>query len=347
MAKVNVDLFASSVGRLGLSNPVDLTREVPSDAGTVVVVRTLGENPRYPDLELADGTNARIRTGQVIAGVLGSRQALRGFVGYAPYKIAPGDRLNLLNLGGVVGRFIDGHKDLGEAIPVEVLGAVARGRRALNLRDAALEEVPLLGASKPIVLVLGSCMNVGKTAAATEIVRLFTQAGQKVGAAKVSGIACLRDLRKFEAAGAVKVYSFLDCGVPSTIDAEDVGQVARTILGHLNREAIDAIVLELGDGILGHYRVDGVLTDRTVMDAVKAVVFCASDLVSAWGGRQLLDERGIAIDVVSGPATDNVAGTIYIENSLNLPAANAFTDGAKLLKLLQAKLQGQAAGAKP
>ncbi len=338
-AKVQVDKFASSTIRLGLSNPVEMTKDCVPDAGTVVIVRALGENPSYPDLELADGSYGRIRTGDVIAGVLGSRQALRGFVGYAPYKVAAGDRLNLLNLGGVVGRCIDGHKDLGEAIGVEVLGCAAKGKRVLNIRDAALEEIPLLGPSKPIVLVLGSCMNVGKTAACTEIIRLFTKAGYRVGAAKVSGIACLRDTRKFEAAGAVKVYSFLDGGVPSTVDADDVGQIARTILGHLNREKIDLIVLELGDGILGHYRVDGVFSDGTVMEAVKAVVFCAGDLVSAWGGQQLLSKRGIGIDVVAGPTTDNVAGTIYIENTLGLAAANAFADGPKLVDLLQAKLQ--------
>jgi len=180
----------------------------------------------------------------------------------------------------------------------------------------------------------------------SELVARFSKAGFKVGAAKLSGIACLRDTRRFLAAGAAKVYSFQDCGVPSTIDAEDVGGIARTLIGHLNREAVDVIILELGDGILGHYRVDGVLSDRSVMEAVGATVFCASDLVSAWGGRELLQQRGVVIDVVSGPATDNVAGTSYVENALGLHAANALTDGPRLMELLQNRLATAAAGAR-
>jgi hypothetical protein len=338
VSKVTVDKFASSTVRLNLANPVEITRACVSESGTVVLARALTENPNYPDLELVDGRIERIRTGDVIAGVLGSRRALRGFVGYAPYKLAAGDKLNLLNLGGVIGRCIDGHKDLGEAIQVEILGCAVRRKTVLNLRDAALTPLPLVSITKPVVMVLGSCMNVGKTAAAAEIIRRFSDAGRRVGAAKLSGIACLKDLRRFEAAGAVKVLSFLDAGVPSTVDAEDPGAIARTVLGHLEASPIDIIVLELGDGILGHYGVDRVLDDPAVMGAVTATVFCASDLVSAWGGVELLSRRSLAIDVVSGPATDNASGTTWIDGTLNVHAANALTEGPRLMEILNAKV---------
>jgi hypothetical protein len=174
-------------------------------------------------------------------------------------------------------------------------------------------------------------MNVGKTAAATEIVRLLTKAGHKVGAAKVSGVACLKDLRKFDAAGAVKTLSFLDCGVPSTVDA-DVSTIAKTLVAHL--EETDVIVMELGDGILGYYHVDSVLDDAGFMANVDAVVYCASDLVSAWGGKQILESKGIRISCICGPATDSVAGTTYLEGIIGLPAANALTESAKLMEIL-------------
>lgn len=338
MSKLTIDKFSSSTVRLGLTNPVEITRDCTSESGTVVAVRALTENPNYPDLELADGRIERIRAGDVIAGVLGSRRALRGFVGYAPYKLAAGDKLNLLNLGGVIGRCIDGHKDLGEAIQVEVLGCVVRRKTILNLDQAALTPMPLVSITKPMILVLGSCMHVGKTAAAAEIIRRFSDAGRRVGAAKLSGIACLKDLRRFEAAGAVKVLSFLDAGVPSTVDAEDPGAIARTVLGHLDAEPVDLIVVELGDGILGHYGVDRVLDDTVVTGAVSATVFCASDLVSAWGGVELLTRRGLTVDVIAGAATDNASGTTWIEGTLNVHAANALTEGPKLMELLNAKV---------
>lgn len=336
MSKVVVDKFASSTGRVGLSNPVEISRDVQAEPGTVVVARALTENPMYPDLELVDGSFSRIRPGDVIAGVLGSRQALRGFVGYAPYKAAAGDRMHLLNLGGVIGRCIDGHKDLGPAIEVEILGGAVRGRKPVTLKDHALPEIPILGTTKPIVLVLGSCMNVGKTAAASEIVQMFSRRGVKVGAAKVSGIACMKDLRKMQAAGASQTLCFLDCGIPSSVDAEDLSSVARSLAAALSANN-DVIVMELGDGILGYYHVDSVLEDQTFMQNVDAVVFCASDLVSAWGGRQILTQKGIPIHVVCGPATDNCAGTTYIENVLGVPAANALTEQAKLFELIAAR----------
>jgi hypothetical protein len=342
VGKVQVDTFASVTARLGLANPVEITKECVADPGTVVVVRALAENPMYPDLERIDGTFAPVKTGQIIAGALGSRQALRGFVGYTPYKLAAGDSLHLLNLGGVIGRCIGGHKDLGDAVPVEVLGCVVKGKRVANIRDAALPGVSVLGRTKPVILVMGSCMNVGKTAATTEIIRAFTKDGLRVGAGKVSGVACLRDTRKMELSGAVRAYSFVDCGWSSTVDAEDVGAIARSIVGQLCEENVDLIVMELGDGILGHYHVSSVLEDASIMGNVAAIVFCASDLVSAWGGKELLSRKGVEIDVVSGPATDNIAGTTYIENALGLPAANALTETGKLKEIVASKLPAMA-----
>src|SRR5207248_512507 len=103
--------------------------------------------PLYPEIELAGGERAILHKGDVIAAVLGSRQALRGFVGYAPYRIAAGDKLHILNLGGVVGRFVGGHKDLGEPVQVEVLGISKR-----NLREVALPRIDVLAEAKPIIL---------------------------------------------------------------------------------------------------------------------------------------------------------------------------------------------------
>jgi hypothetical protein len=338
VSKVAVDKFSSAVARCGLANPVELTRSFTPEPGLVVVVRALTENPMYPDVELTDGSFSRVAAGDVIAGVLGSRQALRGFVGYAPVKAAAGDRLQLLNLGGVVGRCIDGHRDLGTAVDVELLGAAVRGRKLVRLSQHALPAVPVLGETKPIILVLGSCMNVGKTAACEEIVRLFARRGARVGAAKVSGVACLKDVRRMKLAGAVEALSFVDCGVPSTVDAPDLSAIARSLVAALN-DSSDVIVMELGDGILGHYHVDSILDDRAFMSNVDAVVYCASDLVSAWGGRELLSARGVPIHVICGPATDNCAGTEWIRGSLGLEAANALTDQEKLFSILSERVK--------
>lgn len=325
--KIDVPNFASATAPLGLSGPIEVQRQASTEVGQVVVVRALTENPFYPDLELASGERVVIRKGDVIAGVLGSRQALRGFVGYAPYRVAAGDRLHLLNLGGVIGRYVSGHKDLGDPVQVEVLGVSRK-----TLREVALPAVDVLAQAKPIILVAGSCMNVGKTATTEEIIKGLSRQGLKVGAAKITGVGCLKDTIRMRNAGAARTYSFLDCGVPSTVDAVDVAGIARSIVAQLSD--VDVIVMELGDGIIGHYNVEGFFDDRPLMSHIDAVVFCASDLTAAWGGKEILAQRGVPITVVCGPATDTEAGVTYLEKAIGLPAANALTDPAKLLSIL-------------
>jgi hypothetical protein len=325
--KIEVKYFASGTTPLKLSNPVEVSRQAPVEAGQVVVVRALTENPLYPELETPDGSRVALKKGDILAGVLGSRQALRGYVGYAPYRLTAGDKLHILNLGGVIGRFVSGHKDLGEPIQVEVLGISKK-----NLREGALPKVDVLAVAKPIILVCGSCMNVGKTAVTEELIKGLSWQGLKVGGAKITGIACLKDTIRMKNAGAAKTLSFLDCGAPSTVDVDDIAGIARSIVAQM--QDVDLIVMELGDGIMGHYKVERFFDDRALMSHIDAVVFCASDLTAAWGGKEILAQRGIPVNVVCGPATDTEAGVTYLEKTLGIPAANALTDSQKLLNLL-------------
>jgi hypothetical protein len=77
----------------------------------------------------------------------------------------------------------------------------------------------------------------------------------------------------------------------------------------------DAIVFELGDGLLGTYGVESILRSPTSSRALTAVVLSANDPVAAWGGVKLLRERfGIEPAVVTGPATDNQVGVEIIRS---------------------------------
>ncbi len=107
-------------------------------------------------------------------------------------------------------------------------------------------------------------MNSGKTVAATEIVKQAHHAGLKVAGAKMSGVASLRDTLNMQDSGASWTASFLDCGLPSTVDYGDLSPVAKAILNHLNEFEPDLIVVELGDGIVGGYAVDSVLKDTEI-----------------------------------------------------------------------------------
>jgi hypothetical protein len=340
MEKLFVQKVGSVTSRLGNFSFVNVLPERRSaKTGDVVAVRALGESTSYGNLELSSGRLAKINRGDILLGALGKRRALKGFVGNVPDTIAAGDRLHLLNMGGVVGICEGHHSSFTDAIGLEVIGVACDANgTSLNIGDGALTPAESLNTSAPIVLIAGSCMNSGKTVAATEIIKQATAVGFSVAAAKISGVACLRDTLNMKDHGAVATASFLDCGLPSTVDQDDLGSVAKAMLNHLNTTSPDLIVAELGDGIVGGYSVDEVLKDKEIMAAVTALVFCASDYVGVIGGADVLRSFGIEIDVVAGSVTDSQMGEDYIRERLGLAAGSARRDGKRLFDLVSPKL---------
>ncbi len=334
------DKIGSAASLLGLPKTIAVVASKSGTrAGDVVVVRAITDSATYNQLELPSGRMAKINPGDVFVGVLGRRRALKGFVGDVPENVVSGDRLHLLNMGGVIGVCSGHHSSLSDAISVEVIGlACDEQGRVLNIADVALPLLTDLGQTAPLVLVAGTCMNSGKTYAATELIKQATRAGMKVAAAKLSGVACLRDTLNMADHGAIATASFLDCGLPSTAGAGDLAPVAKAIISKLNQCSPDLIVIELGDGILGGYSVDSVFDDEQIRNASAAIVFCASDYVGAWGGIELFKQRGIKVDVIAGSVTDSKMGEDYIESEFGVPAGNARRDGARLFELVKARL---------
>ena len=338
-----VDKIGSATSPLGLTKKVAIVERVEAArAGDVVVVRALSESVTYGNLELPSGRLAKISKGDVLLGVLGKRRALKGFVGDVPESVKAGDKLHLLNMGGVIGVCKGHHSSLSDAIAVEVLGLAGDADGAvLNIGDNALQLADELETNVPLVIVAGTCMNSGKTVAVTEIIKQATQRGFKVAGAKLSGVACLRDTLNMQDSGALWTASFLNCGLPSTVDVANLAPMAKAVLNHLSRNKPDLIVVELGDGILGGYSVDSILQDAQIRRATAAFVFCASDYVGAWGGVELLKQQGIAVDVVAGSVTDSQMGEDYIAHNFGINAGNARRDGARLFEIIKKNFQPQ------
>jgi hypothetical protein len=342
-------LEADKIG--SATSPLKLTKTVAviyennqTKAGDVVVVRALSESVTYGNLELPNGRLAKINRNDVLLGVLGKRRALKGFVGDVPDAVRTGDKLHLLNMGGVIGVCKGHHSSLSDAIEVEVLGiACDENESILSIADNALQPTNLLKESAPIVIVAGTCMNSGKTVAATEIIKQAAHAGLKVAGAKMSGVACLRDTLNMEDHGAIATASFLECGLPSTVDYGDLSPVAKAILNHLNTFEPDLIVVELGDGIVGSYAVDSVLKNAEIRSAVKSFVFCASDYVGVIGGIMVLKNLGIEIDVIAGSVTDSQMGEDFVRREFGLNAGNARRDGLRLFELVNFAKQSELA----
>lgn len=340
--QIEVDKIGSATSPLNLARTLRVIAENGTPrAGDVVVVRVLTDNATYNMLELPTGRLAKVNPGDVVAGVLGRRRALKGFVGDVPQMVKRGDELHLLNLGGVIGSCSGHHSSLNDAIKVEVIGlTTSNGESVQNISDAALPVRTELGPTAPLVVIAGACMNSGKTYAATEIIQLATRAGLRVAAAKLSGIACLRDTLNMADHGAIATASFLDCGLPSTVGVEDLAPMAKAIIARLNESAPDLIVVELGDGILGGYSVESIFADVQFREAMAALVFCASDYVGAWGGIEIFKRRGIKIDLIAGSVTDAKMGEDYIQDEFGVPAANARRNGRKLFELVKDRVSG-------
>ena len=105
------------------------------------------------------------------------------------------------------------------------------------------------------------------------------------------------------------------------------------------------MVVELGDGLMGQYGVREILSDPAIQRASGAIVLAATDPVAAWGGAMLLDELGLAADVITGPATDNEAGCRSVLQRVSRTAvANARTQSEHLAEATFAALGLKSAG---
>jgi hypothetical protein len=70
-------------------------------------------------------------------------------------------------------------------------------------------------------------------------------------------------------------------------------------------------------------------------------VFCATDPVGAWGGREFLAREGIPPDVITGPCTDTIAGVDFVRKNLGLPAVNACSHARELGRLVLKLMERQ------
>lgn len=346
MKTVLLDKIASVTRACGLKREVRVSAEIPCEEGVVIAVRVRNDKSTYSQLELPSGRMAQVKKGDVIAGALGHRHALFGYSGYLPGRLAPGDTVHLLNMGGVIGICDSVNPDLGDPFECEVLGAVLHfpylGERigiAARIGGEPFDPAaPLDAAGVPVIALVGSCMNCGKTAAACTLVRHLSHGGLTVDGLKATGVSLRRDVLAMEDAGARATAIFTDFGIVATTP-DNAPALTRTLVTRLAAGRPDVIVAELGDGLLGAYGVAAILDDPQIRAAFTAVVLAANDPVAAWGGVRMLRERfGIEPAAVTGPATDNLAGTRIVEEAVGVPAINARTDGERLAARVRERL---------
>jgi hypothetical protein len=347
MRTVVVDKIASVTQACGLSHEIRIAADIPCEEGVVLVVEILNSKSTYNTLELTSGRMAKVSRGDVVVGALGHRKALFGYSGHIPETLKPGDVIQMLNIGGVLGVCDSATPDKGKPFDCKVLGTVLTfpylgerigipakvGYKPLDY-DA---ELNMRGV--PVVALAGTCMEAGKTAAASAIIARMRHRGLIVDAFKATGVSLRRDILAFEDSGARRTMIFTDLGVVTSTEKSGPA-LTRSMLTEMASGQPDVIVFELGDGLLGTYGVQAILQDADIKAALTAVVLSANDPVAAWGGIKLLRERyGIEPSAVTGPATDNLVGVEIIRDQMHVEAFNAISNPADLGDYLIARLK--------
>jgi len=339
MKTVVVDKVGSITQALNLGRELRIeTQNIPCEEGTVLVVEILTNKSTYNTLELTSGRMAKVARGDIVVGALGHRQALFGYSGHLPESVKEGDIIQMLNIGGVLGICDSANPDKGRPFDCRVLGVVLQfpylGERIgvpAKIGYKPLDYNATVNThGVPVVALAGTCMEAGKTAAACVIVARMRHRGLNVHAFKATGVSLRRDILAMEDAGAKRSAIFTDYGVVTTT-AKTGPAITRTLLTEMSQGEPDVIVFELGDGLLGAYGVEAILSAPDIRAALTSVVLSANDPVAAWGGVKLLREKfGIEPSVVTGPSTDNAVGVNIIRDQMGVPAFNALTDGAAL-----------------
>jgi hypothetical protein len=268
-----------------------------------VLVCTVSRVGWHNELENRFGRYRRLFEGDRVAVAIGNRYATGEFEGKIPAKVRYG--LDLLNAGGVCGKMVGKNLIVSEPTRLTFLGYVMRYGEVANLRDFAKERKRVSN-NVPLILVIGSGMDAGKTTTAATLIKSLVTRGHRVCAGKLTGTARSKDIMMMKDAGARAVLDHVDAGFPSTYKCrrEQLLNIFWVIYSNLCLEDPEYIVLEIADGVF--QRETGLfLRESKLMNRVEHIFFSASDALSAYGGCFYLEELGLKITAFAGPVANS------------------------------------------
>jgi hypothetical protein len=314
--------------------PFALPRSEWRDGDYVLAEVTVGGAVPF-SIETGGGRAVEVLPGDVIVGALGRRAATLEAVG--DWRAVGEDlEMQTLTAGGLLGRCTSASLPPPRMASVRYRGHAAREGSPLAMTDF-VAATPARELQAPIVLIIGTSMDAGKTVAAKAIVRVLKQAGLTVSAAKLTGVARYRDILATSDAGADRVADFVDAGLPSTVvDAERFERALRSLLSLIAQGEPDVVVAEAGASPLEPY--NGDVAVRLLGERVRCTVLCASDPYAVVG---VMKAFGTEPDVISGRATSTAAGVDLIGKLCGIEALNLLDQSSypRLEDILRARLE--------
>ena len=340
MKKIKLTKIPSVLKNLNLKigDECSFIPEIQPKEGSVIFVEVLEHKGKFNSFENSNGRLGFLYKGDVIPAVLGQRKALKEFSGYVPTELTVGETLSYICESGVISKLEGFNKYWGTPMEVKVLGSMIVDGKPMNIKSSAhssIKSIPDL----PIVVITGSTMDVGKTTMICKIVNHFAHQGFKVIGAKLTGVAYLQDIYKILDAGAQNYLSFLDAGLPSTCGSkENALSSAYYLLNKIADEKPDIVILEMGDGLLGKYHVKDILSDAEINKNIKVHINASSDICAVSACKQIANEIGLPIDLITGLVVNNEEGINVIKTEFDLEAESNQNDIPKAISIINNKI---------
>ena len=342
--KIKFDKIPSLLKNVPLSNESQLQDSIKPVEGLVIAVQALNSEAKNNVLETTQGRLGKLVTGDIVPAVLGKRRALREYSGDIPSSLTVGDELYWLCESGLVGQIKGVNERWGAPMSVKALGALLNNGKTVNIKDFAIPWKKDVIGMAPIIAVLATCMDSGKTSLICKLADHFRHNGLKVAGAKLTGVAFMQDPFKMKDADIHTVMDFVDAGLPSTCGAtDDAIAAACGVITEINKTNPDLILAEFGDGIIGEYNVAAILTHPSVKKHIVMTIVAANDFVSVWGAKLKMKELGFTIDLFTGPVVNSKTGVDFIEKNFGVPAESNQHATPKTIAILEKKMKGETA----
>lgn len=267
-------------------------------------------------LELPSGRMRGVMGGELVIGVFGERFATLEATGTWK-KIGNDLRLHILTAAGLLGKLTSKSVFIPNMMEATYIGHITRNEQKLTM-ESFVKPVEPKNFSTPVVLIVGTSMSAGKTTSARIVTNLFKIAGLNVVGAKLTGAGRFKDILAIKDVGADIIYDFVDAGLPSSICPRGVyHKKVKHLLSSVSNANADIAVIEIGASPLEPY--NGDIAIEAIKDQIRCIILCASDPYAVYG---LMKAYKIKPDIVTGIATNTLAGSQLVENLCNVKALN-------------------------
>jgi len=286
--------------------------------GDVVLARveSIGQ---HDGLQTPAGRRAKLHVGDEILVCYGNRYAVNQWEAVVPPTLAPCD---LVAAGGVAGKVRSRHASARRPTGLVPLGLVVDEHGAtVNLRQSALSAIRSLPTpGVPVIAVVGTSMDAGKTTTACAIISGLVRGGLRVAGIKVTGTGACGDYFQMLDAGASWVADFVDVGFVSTyqLEADQLLLAFTTLVGHACASGAEVIVLEVADGLVQR-ETTLLLNSAPFHAAVDAVLLAAGDSFGAKGAARWLLEAGLPLRAISGIVSSSTLSALEASELTGLP----------------------------